>query len=454
MFFKKSFFFALALSLVLAGKAMAGPNATSVIGMDIDASGNATNGGVTSATAAGTAAITVELFTSPIAGPVVGADIVFDLDPTIVGVSGFAQATGLFALGTTANSVSIGAIPSGTLSAAGYWGAVTFTPAKDVTGLEFSVGITRYVVVDAATSGSPDTLTTTTRLVFNSVPKVTSSASSTVVIPRGGQGSATVTASGFAAGATVTFAQTVTGSATVTGATAGNVYTLTASGSGAASVSVTATDGTTTTAAVVVNFDQQSPVELASFAGEVAKDNVVLNWSTASQTNNAGFRVLRSTDQENYELVSELISGAGTTDVLMPYSFTDISLPAAEQVFYVLEQIDLDGTIHRSNPIEVVLGARFLNLPSEFASAVYPNPFNPATTISYDMPVEGNVSIVIYDAIGQEIRQLVNSGHSAGRYSLQWDAKDALGRNVGSGVYIAKIKAGTFSATQKMLLLK
>lgn len=369
MFFKKSFFFALALSLVLAGKAMAGPNATSVIGMDIDASGNATNGGVTSATAAGTATITVELFTSPIAGPVVGADIVFDLDPTILGVSSFAQATGLFALGTTANSVSIGAIPSGTLSAAGYWGAVTFTPAKDVTGLEFSVGITRYVVVDAATSGSPDTLTTTT-------------------------------------------------------------------------------------AAVVVNFDQQSPVELATFAGEVAKDNVVLNWSTASQTNNAGFRVLRSTDQENYELVSELISGAGTTDVLMPYSFTDISLPAAEQVFYVLEQIDLDGTIHRSNPIEVVLGARFLNLPSEFASAVYPNPFNPATTISYDMPVEGNVSIVIYDAIGQEIRQLVNSGHSAGRYSLQWDAKDALGRNVGSGVYIAKIKAGTFSATQKMLLLK
>jgi len=229
---------------------------------------------------------------------------------------------------------------------------------------------------------------------------------------------------------------------------------LTASGSGAATVTVTATDGTSTTSAVVVQFDEQVPVELASFAGEVAKDNVVLNWATASQTNNAGFRVLRSTDQENYEVVSELISGAGTTDVLMPYSFTDVSIPASEQVFYVLEQIDLDGTIHRSNPIEVVLGARFLNLPSEFSSAVYPNPFNPATTISYDLPVEGDVSIVIYDAIGQEIRQLVNNGHTAGRYSVQWDAKNELGRSVGSGVYIAKIKAGNFSATQKMLLLK
>jgi hypothetical protein len=453
MFFKKSFFFALALTLVLAGKAMAGPNTAAVIGLDIDKSGNSTNEGVTSATAAGQDAIEVELFTAPIAGPVVGADVLFDLDPAVLQVTGFAQANGLFALGTTANGVSIGAIPSGTLSSAGYWGKVTFSPQVDVTGVEFSVGITRFVVVDAATSGSPDTLRTTTRLVFNSVPKVSTSAAVTV-IPRGGSATATVTASGFAAGATVTFTTSTAGSATIAESTSGNVLTLTASGSGAATVTVTASDGTTTTDAVTVQFDEQVPVELASFAGEAGKDNVVLNWATASQTNNAGFRVLRSTDQENYEVVSDLISGAGTTDVLMPYSFTDINVPASEQVFYVLEQIDLDGTIHRSNPIEVVLGARFLNLPSEFASAVYPNPFNPATTISYDLPVEGDVSIVIYDAIGQEIRQLVNNGHTAGRYSVQWDAKDELGRNVGSGVYIAKIKAGTFSATQKMLLLK
>ena len=453
MFLKKSFFFALALTLGFASNAMAGPNAAAVVGLDIDGSGNTTNEGVTSATAAGTDAIVVELFTAPVAGPVVGANITLNLDPAVIAVTGFTQANGLFALGTTANSISIGAIPSGTLNDAGYWGAVTLTPAVDVTGVEFSVGVTEFVVVDAGTSES-DTLTTTTTLVFNSQPKVTASVSSPVVIPRGGQATATVTHSGFAADATVTFSTSVSGSATVAESTSGNVLTLTASGSGAATVTVTASDGTTETSAVTVQFDEQVPVELASFAGEVAKDNVVLNWATASQTNNAGFRVLRSTDQENYEVVSELISGAGTTDVLMPYSFTDVNVPASEQVFYVLEQIDLDGTIHRSNPIEVVLGARFLNLPSEFASAVYPNPFNPATTISYDLPVEGDVSIVIYDAIGQEIRQLVNNGHTAGRYSVQWDAKDALGRSVGSGVYIAKIKAGTFSATQKMLLLK
>jgi hypothetical protein len=454
MFLKKGvlFFAALAL-LVFAGKAEAGPYASSVIGMDIvtaASAANSTDDKVLAATATGTTAIVVELFTTPTAGAVNGADILFDLDPAVVQVTGFAQPSGFFTLGTTQNSAQIGALP-GTLSAAGYWGAVTFTPQVSVTGVEFSIGITRFVV--AAAAGGTDTLRTTQRLVFNAQPKLTTNVTGIVTIPRGGQATATVTASGFAAGATITFNVTKSGSATITESQSGSVLTLTASGSGAGSASVTATDGTTTTGAVVIQFDQQVPVELAAFGGELVENQVVLNWTTASQTNNAGFRVLRSTDQENYEVVSDIIAGAGTTDALMNYSFNDGELPSAEQVFYVLEQIDLDGTVHRSNPIEVILGARFV-LPTEFASAVFPNPFNPSTTISYDLPAEAQVSIVIYDAIGQEVRQLVNKSHAAGRYSVQWDAKDQIGRNVGSGVYIAKIKAGTFSSTQKMLLLK
>lgn len=457
MFFKKGLFFALALTFGMASSAFAGNNAAATLALDYVAdsgAGNQTNEGVVTGTVTGTDAntkIVVELFANGVTTALAGARVVFNFDAAVVKFSKAENSAFGFSI-PEASGTSFAALAPVTLGASGFLARAEFTPAAgvDLTGKEFTIGAT---VELSETVSSIDTVTTATVLSFNAQPKLAASAA-VVVIPRGGQATATVTASGFAAGATVTFSKTVAGSATVTDATAGNVYTLTASGSGAATVTVTATDGTTTTAAVVVQFDEQVPVELASFAGEVVQDNVVLNWATASQTNNAGFRVLRSTDQENYEVVSELISGAGTTDVLMPYSFTDVSMPASEQVFYVLEQIDLDGTIHRSNPIEVVLGARFLNLPSEFASAVYPNPFNPATTISYDMPVEGDVSIVIYDAIGQEIRQLVNNGHTAGRYSVQWDAKDALGRSVGSGVYIAKIKAGTFSATQKMLLLK
>ena len=231
------------------------------------------------------------------------------------------------------------------------------------------------------------------------------------------------------------------------------LYVLTATGLGSAVVTVTASPMAWLLLRQLFSLTEQVPIELSSFVGSVIEDRVVLNWATASQTNNAGFRVLRSTDGETYEVVSALIAGAGTTDQLMDYMFEDTSLPAVGKVYYVLEQIDLDGTINRSNPIEVLLGARFI-LPTEFASTVYPNPFNPRTTISYDLPAETDVSIVIYDAIGQEIRQLVSRHYTAGRYSVQWDAKDYLGRSVGSGVYIAEIVAGSNTAIQKMLLLK
>ena len=276
---------------------------------------------------------------------------------------------------------------------------------------------------------------------------------SILTIPRGGTAVATVTAMNFDEGATITFAVTAEGSAMIEHSSDGATLTVTGSGLGSSVVTITATDGDFTTKAISVQFDEQVAVELSSFVGEVIEKRVVLNWATASQTNNAGFRVLRSTDRETYEVVSELIAGAGTTDQLMDYTFEDANLPAVELVYYVLEQIDIDGTVHRSDPIEVLLGARFL-LPTEFASSVYPNPFNPSTTISYDLPVNADVSIVIYDAIGQEIRQLVSEYRTAGRYSVRWDSKDHLGRSVGSGVYIAKIKAGQHTALQKMLLLK
>ena len=295
-------------------------------------------------------------------------------------------------------------------------------------------------------------------VLYNHGPALMSDSAEIVTIPRGDVATVKITAVRFPEGATVTFTvELLEGvgddpQSTLDHSVDGNVLTLTAAGYVSTVVKVTATDGTTTLE-MTVQFTEQVAVELSSFVGSLIEDRVVLNWATVSQTNNAGFRVLRSTDGETYEAVSELIAGAGTTDQLMDYMFEDTSLPAAEIVYYVLEQIDLDGTITRSNPIEVLLGARF-TLPTEFSSAVYPNPFNPRTTISYDLPSDADVSIVIYDAIGQEIRHLVSQHYTAGRYSVQWDAKDFMGRSVGSGVYIAKIKAGPNTAIQKMLLLK
>lgn len=683
MFLKKGLLFFTALALLaFVGQASAGPNANAVVGVDIDASDNKMNDGNTSGTAVAGTDVVVEIFISGLAGPIVGGVVTFDTDKLTV--KSAAPATGFFALGTTANTVSFGAVPSGTLTN-DYFGTVTLSPVEGLmASTEFTVGVSVVNLAPASNPTDTDNITTAMMapLSFNAVPRLDASAT-TVPVPPGGMGTATVTAVNFPADATITFEQqgemmdnvtaaqdgatltlTASGPAKVTvtasdgmasaeatiefvemripaldaagmdmmnmmddgmlaasaganeaiaievfagdvdgglggasivfavdpasaamitgfdpaegmtllgmsgnqidigseeavmlsnggflgtlklmtgaevvpftvsvesfravlgsgeetmlmnpapvlynhspdlevspglivtiprgdavnvtvtpirfpeGATvaftveqlsgvgddpqstiewseANGVLTITAAGYVSTVVKVAATDGTTTVE-VTIQFTEQVPIELSSFVGSVVEDRVLINWTTASQTNNAGFRVLRSTDGETYEVVSELIAGAGTTDQLMDYMFEDTSLPAAEIVYYVLEQVDLDGTINRSNPIEVLLGARFI-MPTEFASAVYPNPFNPRTTISYDLPSDADVSIIIYDAIGQEIRHLVSQHYTAGRYSVQWDAKDFMGRSVGSGVYIAKIKAGPNTAIQKMLLLK
>lgn len=222
---------------------------------------------------------------------------------------------------------------------------------------------------------------------------------------------------------------------------------------GSLQVTVKATVNGEDTTPVTYTFTQLNPAELASFDGALQTDRVVLNWSTVSQTNNAGWRITRSVDGETFEAVGNFVQGAGTADALMNYSFEDTNLPGVEKVYYRLEQVDLDGSVSQSNVIEVLLGAR-IPLPTEFAVNVYPNPFNPTTTISYELPESAPVSVVIYDVLGQQVRHLISQFNSAGRYSVQWDARDNQGRGVASGVYIAKVDAGTTTLSQKMLLLK
>ncbi len=240
---------------------------------------------------------------------------------------------------------------------------------------------------------------------------------------------------------------------------AGSAITLAATGTGKMTATIIAAGtsaGVTTRDTATAVFDVPVPAELSAFAGAFADGKVQLNWTTVSQTNNAGWRVLRSTDNVNFEPISGIVSGAGTSNEQLAYGYADVNLPTGvEKVYYILEQVDLDGKVTRSRVAEVLLGGRFTDRPKEFSTAVYPNPFNPATTIAYNLPEAAKVSIVIYDAIGQQVRTLVgNIDAAAGRYTAQWDAKDDAGRQVASGVYFAHITAGKFTGKQKMLLLK
>jgi len=84
----------------------------------------------------------------------------------------------------------------------------------------------------------------------------------------------------------------------------------------------------------------------------------------------------------------------------------------------------------------------------------YPNPFNPATNISYDLLETGHVKVSIYNVLGQEIKALLDESQKSGSHSLQWDGTNKSGLKVTSGVYYYRIEAGKDSAVKSMLLVK
>jgi hypothetical protein len=85
----------------------------------------------------------------------------------------------------------------------------------------------------------------------------------------------------------------------------------------------------------------------------------------------------------------------------------------------------------------------------------YPNPFNPSTQIHFSIPKSEAVTLAVYDVHGRLIRNLIaNESHAQGTYKMQWDGRNDAGQQVASGIYFARISAGTFGATQKMNLVK
>ena len=92
----------------------------------------------------------------------------------------------------------------------------------------------------------------------------------------------------------------------------------------------------------------------------------------------------------------------------------------------------------------------FGSVPAEYTlSQNHPNPFNPTTTIKYRLPLSGEVSLIVYNLLGEEVASLVNGTVPAGNHRVSWDAS-----NVASGIYFYRLQAGDFVQTRKMLLLK
>lgn len=84
----------------------------------------------------------------------------------------------------------------------------------------------------------------------------------------------------------------------------------------------------------------------------------------------------------------------------------------------------------------------------------YPNPFNPVTTLRYQLPKTTNLRLAIYNVLGQHIRTLVDATQDAGHYAVQWDGRNLHGDSVSSGVYLYHLESQVHAMTRKMLLLR
>jgi hypothetical protein len=186
------------------------------------------------------------------------------------------------------------------------------------------------------------------------------------------------------------------------------------------------------------------PVELVSFSYSVEGNNVNLLWQTATELNNRGFEIQRSSDETNWSTIG-FREGKGTTSEPQQYSYLDnLSGVESSRLYYRLKQIDFDGSFEYSNTIEVEI------TPSVFSlSQNYPNPFNPSTKIKYSIPQSSNVVIKVFNVVGDEVSTLVNGQKQAGTYELTFNAE-----NLPSGVYFYQLKAGDFIQTKRMILIK
>jgi hypothetical protein len=114
-----------------------------------------------------------------------------------------------------------------------------------------------------------------------------------------------------------------------------------------------------------------------------------------------------------------------------------------------------DGPRMFTVDISGLLGVDDDMLPDVFAlHNNYPNPFNPVTNITYDIPEVAQVVLEIYNITGQKVRTLAQGQHEPGRYRIQWNATNDFGQALSSGMYIYRIQAGHFVSVKKLILMK
>ncbi len=186
------------------------------------------------------------------------------------------------------------------------------------------------------------------------------------------------------------------------------------------------------------------PVELTAFESTVSGSDVTLNWATASEVNNAGFHIEHSIDGDTFESL-DFVEGFGNTTEVQNYSHTLRDLAVGTHHFR-LKQIDFDGTFEYTEAVEAVV-----TVPEGYLiGEVYPNPFNPSTTLEIGVETTQDVRVDIYNLTGQMVTTAFAGELAANQMHPVRIALDGLP----SGQYIATVRGTNWIAHKVLTMLK
>ncbi len=218
--------------------------------------------------------------------------------------------------------------------------------------------------------------------------------------------------------------------------------------------------------------DQSLPVELTTFAAFAGDGQIILRWQTASEINNAGFIILRSTEElSGYKQVDSYrdnpdLKGAGTTSAENNYNWIDRNVSNNLTYWYKLVDVDINGRRTEHGPVAAAPGAENSEinqmqgvLPEKFdLRQNYPNPFNPQTSVRFDLPMIDDgmlyVRLEIFDLVGRKVRTLISGEIPCGSYTVRWNGLNEQGRPLPSGIYFYRLATAHYSKSRKMVLAR
>jgi len=188
-------------------------------------------------------------------------------------------------------------------------------------------------------------------------------------------------------------------------------------------------------------------VELLSFGALQEEAVVKLTWETVFESGNTYFKMYRSPQKDEgfEELDIEIVPRKDNVYVML-----DESVDVGKTYYYKLKSEDEFGYSETLAETNILVAApRTYKLYGN-----YPNPFNPETTIKFELPVYTKVKLTVYNILGQEVATLINEERAAGFHAIKWDGRNAFGRRVASGIYIYRLEAKDFVRSKKMLMVK